>query len=62
LIDETLTGRVEILGSSIIRYESEPEGGFIDGFAFTVDPPELRAFLSLQPPQSGLLSLVLRKQ
>jgi hypothetical protein len=61
-IDEQLTGRYVILGETLIRYESEPAGSFIDGFAFTVDPPELRAFLSLQPPQAGLISLILRKQ
>lgn len=61
-IDEGLAGRYTILGKTTIRYQSEPAGAYLDGFVFTVDPPELRAFISLQPPQAGLLTLILRKQ
>jgi hypothetical protein len=61
-VDEQLVGRYTILGKTIIRWESEPAGAYIDGYSFTVDPPELRSYLSIQSPTPGLLSLVLRKQ
>ena len=61
-LDEQLVGRYTILGNTLIRFESEPTGGYLDGFVFTVDPPELRAYLSIAGAQQGLLSLVLRKQ
>ncbi len=61
-VDDPLTGRYVTLGASLIRYESEPPGVYIDGLVFTVDPPELRAFLSLTGAQAGLMSVILRKQ
>ncbi|MFN0181771.1 MAG: hypothetical protein ACKVZ0_23440 [Gemmatimonadales bacterium] len=60
-IDDDLIGQYQVIGPSVIRYQSLNPGVFIDSYLFTSDPPELRAFLSLQQP-AGQISLVLRKQ
>ena len=59
--DENLAGTYRVLGKTVIQFTALGPS-FVDGYTFTSDPPELRAFVSLQAPRAGLISLVLRKQ
>lgn len=59
-VDDDLAGSFTI-SSGVVRLD-QPVPTYLDGFAFTADLPELRGYVTFQPPNSGQLSLILVRQ
>ena len=61
-VDDDLAGTYAIT-TTTVRFDQTDPGSYLDNLIFTVDPPELRAFIVLSDPtRTGNFSLILTRQ
>jgi hypothetical protein len=60
VVDDDLAGTFTV-ASGVVRLTSAA-ASYLDGYAFTADPPELRAYVTFQAPNAGQLTLILVRQ
>jgi hypothetical protein len=56
-IDQDLAGTFKLINGYV--QVNQASGGYLDGFIFTADPPELRGYIT---QLNGQLTLILRRQ